>query len=58
MRKMNRIEFLKAMGRWGTLAALAGFGATLFSREKKSVCNGVCGSCSKFEHGKCRIGLK
>jgi|LAHU01.1.fsa_nt_gb hypothetical protein len=58
MKRMSRIEFLKTMGRWSALAALAGFGATLLAREDKFSCNDLCGSCPKFKNGKCGIGRK
>lgn len=58
MKKIDRMDFLKQCGRWGALAALAAFGAALLVREKKFSCNDHCGSCPKFENGKCGIGLK
>jgi len=58
MKNVSRQDFLKSCARGSALAGLVGLGAVLVSREKKYECSNVCGQCSKFNNGKCRLGLK
>lgn len=58
MKTMKRLEFLKALGRWGAVSGIAVFGAALLSRESKVSCNEQCGACAQFKQGKCEVGIK
>ena len=55
---MNRKEFIKTAVRGGLLAGIVGFGAILSSRKEKFSCSDQCGKCTKFNHGKCSLGIK
>ena len=54
---MKRKEFLKGCIRSGVFAGIVGLGAVLVSRKDKFECSSQCGKCSKFDNGKCELGL-
>ena len=58
MKQVSRKEFLKGFARGGTLASIVGLCAVLASRAEKLECNSRCGRCSKFNDGKCSLGIK
>lgn len=54
----NRRSFLKNVARLGVLTGLIGLCAVLASREEVFECNDLCGQCSRFKNGKCRLGIQ
>ena len=58
MKSISRQEWLKGCVRGGVLMGLFGLCAVLVSRKDKFECSSRCGKCSKFNDGKCALGLK
>jgi hypothetical protein len=58
MKSISRQELLKGCVRGGVLAGVVGLCTVLTSREEKFECSDQCGRCSKFNGGKCGLGLK
>ena len=58
MKSISRKEWLKGAVRGGVLASIVGLCAVLVSRKDKFECSSQCGKCSKFDNGKCGLGLK
>jgi hypothetical protein len=58
MKQTSRNGFLKDCVRGGVLAAIVGLCTVLVSREKKFECSSQCGKCTKFNDGKCGLGIK
>ena len=55
MKKISRMDFLKAGARGGVLLGLLALCAVLVGRKEKFSCTQRCGGCVKNDNGRCSL---